>query len=914
MVSERVVCQAFIGRALELDHLLARRRFAGDGHGGAVLVAGEAGIGKSRLLQEFRGRLAHGWTQSARAVCREFAQRPLEPLAELFDQLEPRGENPLEKRSLSQSDQLAAVCAAFDRIALHRTSVILLEDVHWADIELLRTLAVLAERATTQRLLFVATYRDNEVTASQPIFPALGRLLREPSVSRLVLEPLGNDETAQLLETALGERDALPAKTLLDVARRSGGNPLFAEELLRHAVDYRFARGATTANALPLSLQAVVRERIARCTQQDIAFLRAAAIFGRQFRIDLIEEIFGLHVADHVTTLQRLRDLQLLDAVDVGPHTYAFRHALTRDVVYSDMLPSQTRPLHLKIAETIERRADAGDFPEELAHNFWEAGELERAAPYCEAAGDAARDAVHAYEDAAAWFERAAIAFGERAGDCGRVLVKAWDVLMRGDALERALEVHRRAHEAFTKHGDVEAAVTARLNVIGAIANGGRSREAIDLGAETLASLQGNTNRELRHRVLIRCAAVHAAIRHADDGLRVLEGVDESGLAPDSRYTAEYYLVRGSLHAQRAALDPWRRCSALAASTFERSGVLEYVRKTAYGSLALQALALGETALARQYQCTSLEIARVERSDEAYARAGMARIELRCGNVAAARELLDGVGPVRMFLLKWGVAVAGTELALALGDERMLDSYLDLELVDVALAGGADSATVSLAAAFAPALIERGRRTEAMELLRRATATLQEQTAPAFEIATIALLAPDLARGLRAPLAAFAAQDGDRVNRALLALVDAAIARQDGHPDAARERATDAAHGFSAIGWPLVEAACLEIAGDVAGALSIYRRCGATGPERRLHRPRDTDVPAALHALTPRERELALRIAAGDGNRAAARALSVTEKAVEKYLTVIYRKLGVTSRSQLTARVAGTRPDVVRSG
>ena len=239
----------------------------------------------------------------------------------------------------------------------------------------------------------------------------------------------------------------------------------------------------------------------------------------------------------------------------------------------------------------------------------------------------------------------------------------------------------------------------------------------------------------------------------------------------------------------------------------------------------------------------------------------------------------------------------------------MLDTYLDLELVDIARSGGADSAAVSLAAAFAPALIERGRGPEAMELLRRASATLQEQAAPAFEIATIALFAPDLARGFRAPLVAFAAQDGDRVNRALLALVDAAVARQDNDLDAARERAIAAAHGFGAIGWPLVEAACLEIAGDVAGALSIYRRCGATGPERRLHRPRDADVPAALQVLTPRERELALRVAAGDGNRAAARALSVTEKAVEKYLTVIYRKLGVASRSQLTARVAGTRVD-----
>ncbi len=909
MVSQRILCQAFIGRALELDHLLSRRRLAGDGHGGAVLVGGEAGIGKSRLLREFRSRLTPAWTQTASATCRGFAQRPLEPLAEIFAQLEPRDRNPLEKRSVSKSDQLAALSAASGRIAEHRASVILLEDVHWADIELVRTLTMLTERATNQRLLFVVTYRDDEISTSHPLFAALGRLMREPSVSRLVLEPLSDNDTSRLLETALGAREALPVRTLLEVARRSGGNPLFAEELLRHAVDHRHTWDAGgRVRALPLSLQAVVRERFDRCTPRERTFLRAAAIFGPTFRLDLLQEIFGLANDSHVATVQRLRDLQLLDSVDVAPLAYRFRHALTRDVLYGDMLPAQTQPLHRKIAETLERRSDANAFPEQLAHNFWEAGELERAAPYCEAAGDAARDSVYAYEDAAAWFERAAIAFGNRAVDRGRVLVKATDVLLRCDALERALNIHRRALEALAAGNDLEGAVTARLNVIGAMANGGRSREAIELGVETLALLHGDAHRELRYRVLIRCAAVHAAVRHADEGLRVLDEINEDALAVDSRYTAEYYLVCGSLHAQRARLESWRTCSTLAVATFERSGVHGYVKKTAYGSLALQALQLGETALAREFQSKSLDIARHERSDEAYARAGMVRIELRCGNVAGARELLDGVGPVRMFLLKWGVAVAGTELALALGDERMLQKYLDMTLIDEAIADGADSAMVTLAAAFAPGLIEQGRASEATALLYRASELLRERSAPVFEVAAIALLAPEFARALRPPLIEFAAHEGDRVNGALLALVDATLARVDGNAGVVRERANAAARAFRTIGWRLIEAACLEVAGNASGALSIYRRCGASGAAHRLQSPHDAHaVPASMRTLTPRERELAARVAAGDGNRAAARALSITEKAVEKYLTVIYHKLGISTRSQLTAVVTATR-------
>ncbi len=916
MVSERVVCHAFIGRAQELDHLLARRRLAGDGQGGAVLVAGEAGIGKSRLLREFRSRLTPAWTQSASANCREFAQRPLEPLAEIFAQLGPPADNPLERRSLSKSDQLAAVSAALQRSADRRATVIFLEDLHWADIELLRTLAVLAERAASQRILFVASYRANEIVSSHPLFGALGRLLREPSTSHLVLEPLASDETARLVAVALGDRQhAVTAAKCNDVVRRSGGNPFFAEELLRHAVDHRFGADARRARALPISIEAVVRERIARCTPEERTFLREAAIFGRRFRVDLLEEIFGLSTIDRRPTLQRLCELQLIDPVAGRPFDYAFRHALTRDVVYGDMLPAQTRPLHLKIAETLERRADAAAFPEQPAHNFWEAGELERAAPYCEAAGDAARDLVYAYEDAAAWYERAAAAFGERADARGRVLAKATDVLVRCDALENAIETHRRAIEALTEAGDLEGAVLSRMSVFGALGNAGRTREAIDLATATLAMLVGGDRRELRERVLIRLAAVHAAIRHADDGLRVLEAVDEATLAPDSRYTGEYYLIRASLAAQREGPDAWRRYSSLAVSTLERSGAPQHTKKTALGSLALQALQLGETAPARDYQRKSLELALLLRSDEAYARAGMARIEIRCGNLAAARELLEGAGSARTFLPKWAISVAGMELAVALGDERMLEKYLDLELIGEAFGSGVDSAAVSLAAAAAPALTELGREAEGTELLRRASEIVRLRSMQISEIATIALSAPEFAAPLRSLLAEFAAQRADRVNAALLALVDSVLARRDGDAGFARERARAAARAFNEIGWPLFEAACLEAAGDVAGALRIYRRCGAAGPVRRLKQAQDGGaVRSALDTLTPRERELALRVAAGDGNRAAARALSVSEKAVEKYLTTIYQKLGVSSRSQLAALIAASRPGAAVPG
>ena len=145
MVSERVVCREFVGRIVELEHLRARRRAAAEGHGGLVLVAGEAGIGKTRLVREFCTRLAPGRHRIAAAACREFGGRPLSALAQVLRSLD--GSSPFDERSASRDEQLATVLAAFDRVAERGTAVLTLDDLHWADAELLGILDVLAERA-----------------------------------------------------------------------------------------------------------------------------------------------------------------------------------------------------------------------------------------------------------------------------------------------------------------------------------------------------------------------------------------------------------------------------------------------------------------------------------------------------------------------------------------------------------------------------------------------------------------------------------------------------------------------------------------------------------------------------------------------------------------------------------------------
>ncbi len=451
MVSKRVLARSFVGRVPELDHLLSRRRDAAEGRGGLVLIAGDAGVGKSRLVEEYRRRCSAGPSDAfATAGCRPFAQRALDPIDRALEQL---GGEPLSgaRTWSSQAELFEAIAAAFERVAGRRTRSVVFEDLHWAQPELLNLLTVLAQRAARERLLLIGTYRDNEIGPSDPIFTPFGRLARERSVTTIALEPLDGLELSEFLAGLVVESGVdVPGSLVEEVRRQSGGNPLFAEELMRHAIDGLRSTGATTPS-LPISLRAVIHERLDRCEPHERELLSQASVFGRRFRLDLLSAVFGVDRAETAATLRRLRELQLVDAVADEQDVYEFRHALTRDAVYGELLPSEARRLHELVAEIILERAEFAQDVELLAHSFWEAGRFERAAPHCAAAAEAARR-LYAYDEAIVWYERAARGFGGRGADAAHALewaaysaVRLQDVRARHRA-PRACNrrVHRR--------------------------------------------------------------------------------------------------------------------------------------------------------------------------------------------------------------------------------------------------------------------------------------------------------------------------------------------------------------------------------------------------------------------------------------------------------------------------------------
>jgi DNA-binding NarL/FixJ family response regulator len=209
------------------------------------------------------------------------------------------------------------------------------------------------------------------------------------------------------------------------------------------------------------------------------------------------------------------------------------------------------------------------------------------------------------------------------------------------------------------------------------------------------------------------------------------------------------------------------------------------------------------------------------------------------------------------------------------------------------------------ACAFATLAGREGREREADAHFERAAACIDSPFGMTFAIAALALARPARISRVRTLVAVAAERPADRVARALLDLIDAANEAQS--IATATVVARRAASAFDGIGFPWLAAQARELAGDRDEAIRYYAQVGAMAEVRRLERASREHASATPHGsvLTPRERELARIVAHGAANRTVARRLEISEKAVEKHLTSIYAKLGITSRAQLAAHFAG---------
>lgn len=447
-----VVCPVLIGREDDLqalDRLMAQAR---EGRGRIALISGEAGIGKSRLVREAKGRAAQGTMILEGACFQTESTLPYAPLLDLFRKLfgahpppsaeiarllEPSAPHLLKlfpelTRYLPDASPVAtsspdpeqekrrifqAILQTLTELAQRGPLIVILEDLHWSDSTSLEFLLLLARRISSQPVLLLLTYRNEDTTPELTHF--LAELDRERLGTEFALKPMSSPDVGDMLQAILDTPQAPLSQDFLDTMfALTEGNPFFIEEILKALIaegDISFAE----ANGIwdrkeinPLHIPRTIQDAVQRRTQQldegTLQALRLASVMGRRFDFRLLQELLHVHEAGLMAMLKQLIAAQLL--VEETADQFAFRHTLTRQAIYNTLLLRERQGLHRSVAEAIER-AYAGSLDAhaaDLSFHYYTGAAWEEALEYSRIAGDQALS-FYAQREAIVYYSRAIV-------------------------------------------------------------------------------------------------------------------------------------------------------------------------------------------------------------------------------------------------------------------------------------------------------------------------------------------------------------------------------------------------------------------------------------------------------------------------------------------------------------------------
>jgi len=438
---EAFASAVFVGRVRELGQLGRALDAAWAGSGTAVLVAGEAGIGKTRLASELAARARDEGFEVlvGRSIDLVGTELPYQPFVEA---LRPLGGLPqVDGRAAgSQLRLFQDTLALLGERAAAAPVLLVLEDLHWADTSTLDLVVFLAHNLRDRRIVLLATYRADELASAERVRRLAEGVRRTGSALAVELGPLQRGELAALLEA---HADAPPPAALTEaIVARSEGNPFFAEELL--------AAASEGSGELPRGLRDLLLQRVARLDPATQNLLRLAAAAGRDVGYPLLRAAAALPERDVRQSLRRAVEHGVLVAVPATSR-FRFRHALLAEAVYATLLPGEREELHARLAEELARGGRAA--PAELAPHWAAAGRTKEAlAASVQAARQA--EAVFGLAEALAHLERALrlwdavpdaadLVQADLAGLCFSAAEAAWNT----GAAPRAVELAQRAIE-----------------------------------------------------------------------------------------------------------------------------------------------------------------------------------------------------------------------------------------------------------------------------------------------------------------------------------------------------------------------------------------------------------------------------------------------------------------------------------
>jgi DNA-binding CsgD family transcriptional regulator len=936
--------RGLLGRTRELvetDLALAR---SASGEPQVLLVGGDAGIGKTSLAASVAVQARDRGFAVVTGHCldvdtavplrpvlealQEFvAARPDESLPPVTRRLAPflRGQSGPDEAT--SQDAVGDLRFSLMELVREAPVMLVLEDLHWADSSTQDAAMVLA-RTMRGPFLMMLTYRAEEVTRRHPLRRALAEIARTPGAHRVDLGPLDRAGIAGIVERATGEEDPPLVTSIL---ARSGGNPLFAEELL-----------AASGDGVPQHLNALLLARVDALTPDTRALVDLAAVAGS--RVDQVLLGQAAALSDGVI------DAQLREALDANVLSHAgaqlqFRHALMREAIYLDLLPEERTRAHVAFAQVLQARVDAADSPRiadlsALAYHWFESGETSRAFVAHLRAGQAILR--YGAPESLAHLERvldlwAAVPAPEALGDVAKP------------------EVMRLLAQSAARHGDVERADRYLLAALDALDDATDPRVASRVYAS-----YGQYNKQFEGR-LEQTKALEMAVSIVDGtpskelamALATLSSRSLSSPSMGSAVTLASRAVEVAIAADcpvEHAYALW----ALADSSWEFGRCREAL--SYYGEAARVADEAGANGLALHIEADgaygTLSVGEIARA-VAIVEAGRARalslglpdaaalhgeqlVGAFCdaGNFAEAERLLEQSKSNGMHEHRWRTLRA--TLLLARGD---LETAVPLVRDGIArLEAGARSHEWEIAL-YVDVLSALGRIREVMPLVEGELADRFQHESPltlarAACTAYTALVSAkgwggdgleDLRDGAEHALARALEGMTDEWSstiEATEALRGQALARSlDGAsavPEWRVAAAAAATHGDYRALRPRLGLACAllecgertEAREELLGVWQLAVRIGAGGVEaesarvarrNRIALPGLEELPRQLGALTPREREVLGLLALGAGNRDIAERLFISEKTASVHVSHILSKLGVANRGSAAA-------------
>jgi DNA-binding winged helix-turn-helix (wHTH) protein len=652
------VSTAFLGRERELAHMGEVWTRAAGGRRQLILLAGEPGIGKTRLASEFASVRAESAATVLVGRCDEEALVSYQPFVEALSwyarvcpELDLRtqlaaigggGElRPLLPELLRRVPDLPAqptmnpegqryrlfetVAELLARASATRPLILICDDLHWADKPTLLMLRHIMRASGAVSLCIIGTYRDNELARSHPLVELLADFRGESSVVRLSLRGLEEVHVQGLIDAVVGS-DASPQLARV-VTNNTDGNPFFVVEMLRHLSEtgalaelrhaHRGIKGAA-ALGLPEGVKEVIGRRLSRLSEACNRTLSLAAVIGREFDIEVLEALGDLPEGRLLDASDEAVQAQLIAELPGRVGSFTFVHALIRETVYGELTTTRRVRLHRRVGEAIERLTHGRPHPPlaDLAHHFVQAASADtadKAIDYATRAGDGSADAL-AHEEATRFYDMA---------------LQSLEFKPPGSENEALrCELHAR-----------------RANAFGALAQWPLQKVEIERALKHLDPLKIERRCELLEKMvgaLFFSLDIRSAERLAPEALALAEQVQRSDLAAN----AIAWLARG-----RSASGDLRGSIQMDSTAIARAGSRRTIAH------AMQPLSLYLTAQTTDGIALGLRAAEMARTshDTTFTMYSLSHLALNLGSMGRYAEAAKVFDEVRQFGHKYGV-------------------------------------------------------------------------------------------------------------------------------------------------------------------------------------------------------------------------------------------------------------------